>query len=383
MEQRGLKSEERCAIIDRKVPVAQWIEQWPPKPCALVRLQSGAFLKGSSVSCSFFALSIFFCYDWERIKVFSALLRRAKAYQVSFRGKGRSMSMPSTVQQAQMWITQWNLNPVVLAVLIVVLGVYLYSIGPLRRKHQLAQRIPVGRVALFVSGIVLLGLALITPLQALTQILFSAHMIQHMLLSLAVAPLLVGGLPDWLVEFCLRNRAVHFVWRGLTMPVIAAILFNANIWLWHAPVIMNVMMMNEWTHLLALALYVVTGMLFWWPLFGARVEGLYSLNIAGKLIYILLSDMPMVLLGAGLTFTPPLYAMYVGTAKLLGWSPAFDQQLGGLVMWIPGGIYLIVIASVLLIQWFMQMEKQQAQEDAELALDDEDDVVYQPEVSHT
>lgn len=300
------------------------------------------------------------------------------------RGKVRGMTMPTTVQQAQMWITQWNWNPVVLVVLIVVLGVYLYSIGPLRRKYQLAERVPSGRVALFVSGIVLLALALITPLQALTQILFSAHMIQHMLLSLAVAPLLVGGLPDWLVAFCIRNRVVRFVWRGVTMPIIAAILFNANIWIWHAPAVMSVMMMNEWTHLLALALYVVTGVLFWWPLFGARVEGLYALNVAGKLIYILLSDMPMVLLGAGLTFTPPLYAMYADSAKFLGWSPAFDQQLGGLVMWIPGGIYLIVIASVLLIQWFMQMEKQQAQEDAELAFeDDTDEVAYQPRVSHS
>jgi cytochrome c oxidase assembly factor CtaG len=294
------------------------------------------------------------------------------------------MVMPGSAQQAQMWITQWNWNPVVLLVLIVVTGVYLYSIGPLRRKYQLAEGVPVGRVALFMSGIGLLALALITPLQALTQILFSAHMIQHMLLSLVVAPLLVGGLPSWLIAFCMRNQVVHFVWRGLTMPLIAAILFNANIWIWHAPAIMNIMMMNEWTHLLALALYVVTGVFYWWPLFGAQVEGLYSLNVAGKLIYILLSDMPMVLLGAGLTFTPPLYPMYVMTAKLLSWSPAFDQQLGGLVMWIPGGIYLIVIASVLLIQWFMQMEKQQAQEDAELAFEEDvDDVGYQPNVSHS
>jgi putative membrane protein len=335
----------------------------------------------------FFASGLFFCYDWERIKTVSALLRRAKAYQVSFEREGRDMNMPTNAQQAQAWIMQWNFNPVVLLLLVVVLGVYLYSVGPLRRKYGLAERVPSGRVALFVTGIVLLGLLVITPLQALTQILFSAHMVQHMLLSLAVAPLLVGGLPDWLVAFCIRNRAVHFVWRGLTMPVIAAILFNANIWLWHAPAIMNVMMMNEWTHLLALALYVVTGVFYWWPLFGARVEGLYSLNVAGKLIYILLSDMPMVLLGAGLTFTPPLYPMYAGTAGFLGWSPSFDQQLGGLVMWIPGGIYLIVIASVLLIQWFMQMEKQQAREDAELASgydgDDVDDVEYQPNVSHS
>lgn len=257
--------------------------------------------------------------------------------------------MPTTVQQAQGWLSQWNWNPVALLLLILLIGAYFYSIGPLRLKYQLSDTVPRERVIAFLLGVAVITLCVFTPLQAISHILFTGHMIQHMLLALGAAPLLVISIPDWLARFYLRQRPLLFPWRWTTMPFIAAFLFNANMWIWHAPVMMNVMMMNEWTHYLSLVLYLVTGILFWAPLFGTQVKGLFSLNTAGKLIYILLSDMPMVLLGAGLTFTPPLYPMYATTAHLLGWSPTLDQQLGGLIMWIPGGLYLIVIASIVLI----------------------------------
>jgi cytochrome c oxidase assembly factor CtaG len=281
--------------------------------------------------------------------------------------------MPTTVQQAQGWLSQWNWNPVVLLLLILLVGAYVYSIGPLRRKYQLSETVSRGRVVAFLLGVVVIVLCVITPLQAVSHILFTGHMIQHMLLALGAAPLLVVGVPDWLARFYLRPRFLLFIWHWATMPLIASVLFNANMWIWHAPAVMNVMMMNGWAHYLSLILYLLTGLLFWSPLFGAQVEGLVTLNAAAKLIYILLSDMPMVLLGAGLTFTPPLYPMYAETARLLGWSPSFDQQLGGLLMWIPGGLYLIVIASIVLIQWFIQMEKQQRAEDASLLREEEDE----------
>lgn len=281
--------------------------------------------------------------------------------------------MPTTVQEAQGWLSQWNWNPIVLILLILLVGVYFYSIGPLRQKYHLSESVPKARVVSFLLGILVILLCVITPLQAIAHILFTGHMIQHMLLALGAAPLLVVGIPDWLAQFYLRPRFLHFIWRWATMPLIASLLFNANMWIWHAPAIMGGMMMNAGFDYLSLTLYLITGLLFWCPLFGAQVDGLFSLNAAGKLIYILLSDMPMVLLGAGLTFTPPLYAMYGGTAQLLGWSPTFDQQLGGLIMWVPGGIYLIVIASVVLIQWFLQMEKQQNAEDASLLLAEQEE----------
>ncbi|GCF11160.1 cytochrome c oxidase assembly protein [Dictyobacter arantiisoli] len=280
--------------------------------------------------------------------------------------------MPTSVQEAQAWLTQWNWHPSVFLILLLLIGAYVYSIGPLRRRYQLADAVSRGRMVAFFLGLAALALCVITPLQAIAHILFTGHMIQHMVLALVAAPLLVVGLPGWLVAFCLRPRPLRFVFRWLTMPLIAALLFNANLWLWHAPSIMNSMMMSDAADFLSLTLYLLTGMLFWWPLFGAQVDGIFSLNAAGKLIYILLSDMPMVLLGAGLTFTPPLYPMYEGTARLIGWSPSTDQQLGGLIMWVPGGIYLIVMASVILIQWFRQIEKQQQAENMAFMLEEEE-----------
>jgi cytochrome c oxidase assembly factor CtaG len=119
------------------------------------------------------------------------------------------------------------------------------------------------------------------------------------------------------------------------------------------------MMENGILNALSQALFLLTGILFWWPLVAPELPGIPSPNLVGKLIYLFLSDMPMVLLGAGLTFTPPLYAMYQMEPRLWNLSAATDQQLGGLLMWIPGGIFLIVVASWLFLRWMLAQEQQE------------------------
>ena len=93
-------------------------------------------------------------------------------------------------------------------------------------------------------------------------------------------------------------------------------------------------------------------------------------------MYLFLSGMPSVLLGAGLTFTPPLYAPYIAAPRIWGISAATDQQLGGLIMWVPVSIFYIVIMSILFIRWMLQQEaKQQAIEKELYAEQDRSDQV--------
>lgn len=258
----------------------------------------------------------------------------------------------------------WNWPPIVVLLgAVLLLGAYFYAIGPLRRRIHPEEPVKSGQTTAFSIGVGLILLSLVTPLDEYAHMFFTGHMVQHLLLSLAAAPLLLLGVPVWLLQYLLRRPLVRKGWRWLIFPIVASLLFNANLWIWHAPPILSAMMMNMGLRLLSQILFVVTGLLFWWPLLSPELEGLPSLNIAGKMIYMLLSDMPMVLLGAGLTFMPPFYSIFQAAEQAAGISPTVDQQLGGLIMWIPGSIYFIVVASILFLQWMMRQEaKQQAEE---------------------
>ncbi len=119
------------------------------------------------------------------------------------------------------------------------------------------------------------------------------------------------------------------------------------------------MMAQPELRLLANLLYLVTGLLFWWPLLSPLGGAKGTLSPGGKLAYLFFSDMPMMLLGAGLTFSRPLYTMPMGPQAQASMEVlAGDQQLGGLLMWVVGGLFLyVVIGSGLFLQWMLQQER--------------------------
>ncbi len=217
-----------------------------------------------------------------------------------------------------------------------------------------------GKIAAFLSGLGLAIVALLLPMDVLgMNYVFTVHMAEHLLLCLAVPPLLIFGMPVevWHALFShpWGKRALHW----LTYPVVAAVLFNANIWLWHAPLLIYLMMAHSSLHLLANLLYLLTGLLFWWPLLSPLEGKDGPLPLGGKLAYLFFSDMPMMLLGAGLTFLQPLYTMPMGPAGQASMTVlASDQQLGGLLMWVVGGIFLyVVVGSGLFLQWMLRQER--------------------------
>jgi cytochrome c oxidase assembly factor CtaG len=120
-------------------------------------------------------------------------------------------------------------------------------------------------------------------------------------------------------------------------------------------------------HIFANLLYIVTGLLFWWPLLNPLQDEKPTLSLGGKLAYLFFSDMPMMLLGAGLTFTPPLYSFPMSNMQMS--VTAMDQQLGGLLMWVVGSIFFIVLASIFFLRWMLRQEK--TQQEKELAQDED------------
>ena len=273
------------------------------------------------------------------------------------------------------WLTAWNWQPSIILGTIAIICLYLYGVGPLRVKYHLADGVKTSQVVSFLLGVNVIFWTLFTPLDKLADdYLFSAHMVLHLLLSFAGAPLIVLGIPGWLLAPLLRNRVIFRIARFFTMPILTGVLFNVNLWFWHAPPIYNAMIVNLPLHIVSHLLFIITGVLFWWPILSPMEEGLPPLSIGKKMAYLFFSDMPMVLLGAGLTFVPPLYARYIHAPHIWGLSPETDQQLAGLLMWIPGSIFFIVIVSILFLQWMQAQDIKQRAEDAALYDDDDQEI---------
>jgi cytochrome c oxidase assembly factor CtaG len=274
------------------------------------------------------------------------------------------------------WLTQWNSAPSIYVGPLLIIGLYLYAVGPLRRKAHLADSVKRSQVVAFLSGVVIIFLALATPLDELgDEYLFSAHMVQHLLITIVGPPLLLIGTPGWLIKPLLRDQTVFRIAKFLTFPLVAALLYNMDFWLWHIPALYNAALSDENIHILEHISFMIFATISWWPIF-SPVEELPRLSIGGQILYIFLNGMPAVALGAGLTFFPPAYAPYIQQPiRAWGISPALDQQLGGLIMWVPGNIIYIIIASILFIRWMqMQDAKQRAAEALMYAEQDKDEM---------
>ena len=261
------------------------------------------------------------------------------------------------------WLTQWNLAPSLILGMALALGLYFYALGPYHRRHYPDVPIKTGQTVAFVSGAAIIFLALVSPLDALgDDYLFSAHMVQHLCLTTFGPPLLLIGLPAWMIDRFLDNRLILRVLTALTLAPVIFFLYNIDFFLWHAPAFYNATLENETIHIFEHLTFIVLGILSWWPILSPTPR-IPRLSFGGQLIYIFLFGMPAVLLGAGLTFVPPLYAPYLSDPIVWGISHANDQQIGGLIMWIPVNIFYIIIMSGIFIKWMQhQADKEAAAE---------------------
>ena len=219
-----------------------------------------------------------------------------------------------------------------------------------------------GRGWWFLSGVALLLLALASPLDVLgDRYLFSAHMLQHMLLVLVVPPLLILGLPPGWVRLALEHPGARRLERALGRPAPAWVVGLATVALWHWPALYNAALASPPVHVLQHLSFLGSGAVFWWPVC-APLRGL-RMPPLGAVLYLLAAALASSGLGIALTVTPPgLYPAYLhpadplGIAPLLrnawGLTPEADQQLGGLLMWVPGGlVYLTAILATLGAWW--------------------------------
>ena len=222
------------------------------------------------------------------------------------------------------------------------------------RQHRDAGGAPLGRAKPTVLAIALLTLFLSLNgwLHDLSDsYLFSAHMVQHLLLALVVAPLLVMATPGWMLRPALRSRSVHTVASWVTHPFRAFAIFNVVMGAWHLPPLYNLAMAHHNVHIVQHLMFLAAAVLMWWPILSPLPE-LPRLAYPLQMLYLFLMSIPMSIVAVYIAYADAvLYPAYATAPRVWGISPMQDQLIGGLIMWIPGGLFFFTIISVIFFRW--------------------------------
>ncbi|MBF6568316.1 MAG: cytochrome c oxidase assembly protein [Candidatus Binataceae bacterium] len=246
----------------------------------------------------------------------------------------------------------------------------LIGCAALLTAYGIACRDDLSRAGWFIGGVLVMLLALISPLDPLAdEYLFSAHMLQHLILELAVPPMLLLGLTPRIARAVIDRPALGRIERVLGNPLVAWMLGIATLALWHLPPLFDAALGNEYIHIAEHLCFMTTATIFWWPILAplpqCRISPLWAQ------IYLLGGAMANSLLGLWLTFAPAgLYAPYLHPADSLhiavllragwGFTPMLDQEVGGLLMWVGGGFVFLAVMVALFLQWFGTAESDSA-----------------------
>jgi putative membrane protein len=210
------------------------------------------------------------------------------------------------------------------------------------------------------AGWVSLAAALVSPFHSISEQLFTAHMIEHEIIMAIAAPLLVMARPGaaflWSLPRSARRAAVRLTrgmaiqrsWSALTQPLAATLLHAIAIWAWHLPALFDAAVTNLALHRLQHLSFFVTALFFWWAMLRRSDRGV----AAGDLFFTMIHTG---ILGAILVFAPRvLYGAQTALAPEWGLTPLEDQQLAGLIMWVPAGTIYAGAALVFFARWISQ-----------------------------
>lgn len=246
-------------------------------------------------------------------------------------------------------------QPTVVIGWLLFVGAYLFIVGPLGQRYSK----PTDRtqVAAFLAGAVILFLTLQSPLDVVAdRYLFSAHMLQHMIMVFAVAPLLLVGTPGWFLRPIVRQRALWPIAHFLTRPLVGLVLFNGVFTLYHFPTFYNASLASELLHALMHLVFLATAVIAWWPVMSPLAD-LPRLSYPLQLLYLGAQSVLCQPVGAIITLAPePLYTPYATAPRIIGLSPVEDQQIGGLMMWVGAVLLYFCFLTIVFFRWALQSE---------------------------
>jgi putative membrane protein len=210
----------------------------------------------------------------------------------------------------------------------------------------------VAQRAMVVTALLLTFLTLNGPLHDLSDYyLFSGHMVQHLVLTLVVPPLLIAGTPGWMLRPLLRIRPVATAARFLTRTGVAFAVFNLVLATWHLPPLYNLALDVHEVHIAQHLMFIGGAVIMWWPL-ASRVAELPRPPYPVQMLYCFLMVIPMSIVSIYIVMADVLlYPAYAAAPRIWNIAPLADQQYGGLIMWIPGGVFFYLVMTVVFFKW--------------------------------
>jgi putative membrane protein len=243
-------------------------------------------------------------------------------------------------------------HPGVLAWVMLVQAAYLLVAGPMRQGYRWGDPIPPNRKFYFAMGLWGIYLSEGTPLHVMAEhYLFSAHMLQHLILTMWVSPLILAGMPAWMLRPLLRGGRFRAALRWLTRPVPALLLFNVVYSVWHMPKAYEAVLYSHGFHMVQHALLFLFAGIMWVPIVSTLPELPRSHELV-QMGYIFLIGVTQMAVYGLITFADqPLYRFYEQAPRLWGISPMDDQQAAGVLMNLAPTLVLTVVWSVIFFRW--------------------------------
>jgi cytochrome c oxidase assembly factor CtaG len=290
-----------------------------------------------------------------------------RRFQIAAVGALTFLSAPrvwSLTETRGTFFAGWEWPPFV--VIPLVLAAILYGVGTIRMLRRTANRRAFAWPILwFALGWISLVIALDSPLHELGEQLFWLHMTQHEILMLISAPLLILGRPMIVILWALppawretvaglgRSRIFKKSWTFVLAPFSAWLVSALALWIWHIPWLFDQTLRSDWIHAAQHTTFLGTAVIYWWPVLNRTS----ALGYGGALVYVFTTILHTSVLGALLTFAPRAwYSSYMVTAPAWHLTALEDQQIGGLIMWIPAGTLLLIVALGLLVKWMNESQ---------------------------
>lgn len=265
------------------------------------------------------------------------------------------------VAPGHVW-TAWSFDPPVIAGLVVLSALYARGVARMWKRAGVGRGVSIGQASCFAGGVFATAIALMSPIDRLGETLFAVHMLQHLVLMLVAAPLFAASAPILPTLLALgrhvqsfarrieRSRPGIMIGRTLKNPAVVFVLATIALWAWHLPGPYRTALENPWVHALEHASFVGTSMLFWWIVL--TPAGRKVIDEGAAIFFVFVSGMPAAALGALLTFaTVRLYPIHRAGVTLWGTTLLHDQQMAGLIMWIPAGVVYLGTAAILFLRW--------------------------------
>jgi cytochrome c oxidase assembly factor CtaG len=299
-------------------------------------------------------------------------MRRGKLIGTMFSSLYQALSSSRTI-----WV--WSWEPSILIGLVAWTIGYILLVGPIRNRKGWLPLLSWKRQALFHLGTLMAFLALVTPLDHLSDIyLLSAHMIQHMLLLMVAPPLWLLGMPNGWFDRYISPGRFQKILRWVTNPVVAFLIYNLVFWGWHVPTFYDAALYNRYLHIIEHLMFLGVAFIGWWPVLGFLPKAAPRASYPVQMLYLFATMVSSTLLGAIISLAQsPIYPFYLNAPRVSGTVPLppfangtrlwglsimDDQEIAGLIMWVPvNTMYFLEFMAVLNL-WFRSEEKKDREE---------------------